>query len=103
MIEHKNYILKDKEVIEVNPDQWIEWMRLGFEKRLVARTDIGIRYSISTVFLTIDHNWSMWGPPILFETMVFTKEGNDEDMERYRTWDEAIAGHERMVDKWSIN
>lgn len=52
---------------------------------------------VSTVFLGLDHNWGPVGPPLLFETMVF---GSDLDGSqwRYATWDEAVAGHERVVD-----
>ena len=46
---------------------------------------------VSTVFLGINHNWGE-GPPILFETMIFGGE-HDEDRWRYATWDEAIVGH----------
>ena len=42
------------------------------------------------------------GPPLIFETMVFQAEGFDEqDMERYSTLEDAIAGHKRMVKKWT--
>lgn len=50
---------------------------------------------VSTVFLGLDHSFDE-GCPVLFETMVF--EGPDAGyMERYHTWDEAVAGHERIV------
>jgi hypothetical protein len=50
---------------------------------------------VSTVFLSLDHNWS-GGEPLLFETMIF---GGPYDtfMERYSTYDQAKAGHERIV------
>lgn len=51
---------------------------------------------ISTVFLGLDHNWGD-GPPVLFETMVFGGE-HDEWMDRYHTYDEALAGHKKVVD-----
>lgn len=64
--------------------------------RRVARDDIDdIR--ISTVFLSLDYNFSLDGPPLLFETMVFV--GDDSEYcERYPTWDAAAAGHKRIVD-----
>ena len=52
---------------------------------------------VSTVFLGLDHQ-HFDGPPLLFETMVFVGEHGDE-MERYSTWDEAVAGHDAMVAK----
>ena len=51
---------------------------------------------VSTVFLGLDH--SVYGPPQLFETMVFV--GHDSvGCERYATWTQAEAGHARWVVK----
>lgn len=54
---------------------------------------------ISTVFLGIDHNFGE-GEPILFETLIEGGPKNDH-MERYRTWDDAIAGHQRLLKELS--
>jgi hypothetical protein len=53
---------------------------------------------VSTVFLSMDHNWysSKDHTPILFETMIFGGE-YDQEMWRYSTYDEAKAGHDRIV------
>jgi hypothetical protein len=51
---------------------------------------------VSTVFLGLDHNFSMVGPPLLFETMVFGGPLNGE-CRRYATWVEAEAGHREVV------
>lgn len=51
---------------------------------------------VSTVFLGLDHGWG--DTPALFETMVFIN-GDGGDMERYATWEEAEAGHDRWVAK----
>lgn len=40
--------------------------------------------------------WRGFGPPILFETMVFGGPLNEEQV-RYVTWDEAERGHAEMV------
>ncbi len=55
---------------------------------------------ISTVFLGINHNFEP-GPPLVFETMVFAKDYPDIDeyMDRYSTWDDAVAGHEAIWQK----
>ena len=50
---------------------------------------------ISTVFLTLDHQHGD-GPPVLFETMIFGGE-HDQDCWRYVTWDEAEKGHAEAV------
>lgn len=52
---------------------------------------------ISTVFLGIDHGWGQ-KPPILFETMVFGLDGNDEYQTRCATWDEAEVMHEKAIE-----
>lgn len=52
--------------------------------------------SISTVWLGLNHAWS--GPPLIFETMVFGGEF-DGEQERYSTLEEAIKGHEAMIEK----
>lgn len=53
--------------------------------------------TVSTVFLGVDHNWSDVGPPVLFETMIFGGE-HDEYQQRYSSYADALAGHERAVD-----
>lgn len=69
----------------------------NMEVRRVARyeSDCGV---VSTVFLGLNHQFGD-GPPLVFETMIFPKEGNwqDEYMDRYTTWEEAEAGHEKAV------
>ena len=91
-----HYLLDaDHNVVEV-PDL-LTWARAmeTFERR-VAKTEISETVEVSTVFLGLDHNWRAYGPPILFETMVFGGEHN-EKMDRYATWDEALSGHAAMV------
>lgn len=72
----------------------------------VAETWIG-KVRISTVWLGINHNF-LWGPPMVFETMVFDHNqeyddhrGNrvapDIEMTRYTTLEAAQRGHEDMV------
>lgn len=80
----------------------------------VAVTEIG-PYTVSTVWLGLDHNYR-GGPPLIFETMVFTssawREENmrlpighpdreallDIDCQRYCTEDEAVTGHRQLVE-----
>ena len=49
------------------------------------------------VFLGLDHQYGE-GPPVLFETMVFGGE-LDQEQVRYHTWEEAAAGHAAMVER----
>lgn len=70
------------------------------ENRRVAYTQL-VNATISTVFLALDHSFGEDGPPILFETMVFGGE-LDQEQERYSTWAEAEQGHERWVQKVKV-
>lgn len=75
---------------------WALWFEnsVGDDRRRVACDELPDGRYVSTVFLGIDHNHSRSGPPILFETMVFDKEGNDNGEQwRYSTRAEALAGH----------
>jgi hypothetical protein len=79
-----------------------EWSVLTSEEKIVAKSWFG-EIQVSTVFLGMDH--SLGGSPILFETMIF---GGEEDgfQMRYRTWEEAVRGHEeacQLADKVSID
>lgn len=89
------YILKGKEIIPV--DDLIEWAK-WYEnpvKRVLDQTEVGKSF-VSTVFLGFNHSFSHEGPPVLFETMIF---GGSKDQEqwRYETYDEAMAGHAKIV------
>jgi hypothetical protein len=89
------FILDDQNNPVPCPDI-LEWGKFFQQKkrRRVARTKVG-DVLVSTVFLGLDHNWGD-GPPVLFETMVF--DGDlDQEINRYPTWDEAVKGHEEMV------
>lgn len=51
----------------------------GDPKRVIARTRISVS-EVSTVFLMVDHAWN--GPPLLWETAIFTGAHCCEVMER---------------------
>ena len=79
-----------------------EWGRFMADRdaRLVAFTPTeemnGVCY-VSTVFLGIDHSFGN-DTPVLWETLVFGGPC-DGDMERYTSREDALAGHEVMVQK----
>lgn len=73
---------------------WDRWSE-NVDNRQVAHTIIGA-VDILTLFLGVDYNVTTGGPPALFETCVHGGEF-DQEIDRYSTWDEAIAGHEHMV------
>lgn len=102
------YILKGKKPVPV--EDYIEWAKWWeTHDRAVAKTTIG-NMLISTVFLGVDHNFSMRGKPILFETMVFIygeshrQAPQDVYQRRFATWSGAERHHKRLVQKirWAI-
>jgi hypothetical protein len=97
MLRLKHYVLDGHEIKE-EPGllQWARWFKTA--DRHVAINKIN-NIKISTVFLGLDHSWlplSQKNKPVLFETMVFGGKLNG-DMNRYCTWEEAEAGHKKMV------
>jgi len=88
-------------------DQLTEWQRRedslarGEDVYRVGRTVIGDNVVVSTVFLGLDHQWHPDGPPMLFETMVFTADESEADWvpdtERWSTWEQAEDQHEATV------
>lgn len=90
-----NYILNGKEpVLEPDLMKFGKWFETA--DRVVKKTELP-DCEVSTVFLGIDHRHFSDGPPILFETMIFGGEHN-EYQERYSTWDEAEAGHQKAIE-----
>lgn len=88
------------------PITWDQWGALAADDdyRRVGLTEIG-PYTVSTVWLGLDHSFGR-GPPVIFETMVFTTSAwkadrTEEDHEllleidarRYSTLTEAMDGH----------
>ena len=71
------------------------WMKAN---QTTCRVDFFLceAYTISTVFLGLDHNHSGVGDPLLFETMIFLPDKTIGAIARYCTWAEAVAGHERI-------
>ena len=88
------YILKGKKAVACNCTEWAQCFRNA--NRKVAKDTIGDSV-ISTVFLGLDHSFG-YGPPLLFETLVFGGK-LDQEMDRYTTLEEAEKGHLAMVEK----
>ena len=96
MEDIRYYILLGQKIVPATESEW-RTMWGNPDARRVAKTEID-DILISTVFLGIDHNFIIKGPPILFETMVFG--GNlDEELVRYCTYEEAERGHKNMVQR----
>ena len=82
---------------------WSNWFE-NIENRRVKVSKAGHGFSVSTVFLGIDHGWNE-EEPLLFESMVFNDDIKmcddlklDYDYQkRYRTCEEAIEGHHEIL------
>lgn len=94
MDELTHWILDGHEPVAVDLFTWARWFEDA--ERHIDRTQVGDA-DVSTVFLGIDHNFAPSGPPVLFETMIFGGQHSDACW-RYTTWDQAAAGHHRIVD-----
>ena len=99
---HNHYILtEDLEIEEVSLLEWGDY--IGKSNRTIGKASLSNGASVSTVFLGIDHNFSIDGPPLLFETMVFgPDDGGEEGCWRYATVAEAITGHKNVVQKETL-
>lgn len=95
------YILGEdgKTPVECELMEWVNWFENANEKRRVARTELPDGGPVvSTVFLGLDYSFRS-GPPLIFETMAFGEDGDEEGCERTSTWDQAEAAHAAMVEK----
>lgn len=108
---HNCYILDDSGNVRKprTVTEFIDFTEGDFRKRIVRREDLGdkadwdrlggARVWISTVFLTMDHGFSVLQGenyrPVLWETMVFGLP--EEFMDRYTSREEALQGHERIA------
>jgi hypothetical protein len=80
-------------VLELDFLAWAAWFETA--DRHVDETHVhGIR--VSTIFLSLDHNFSGKGDPILFETCIFGGPLHCTTW-RYTTRAGAIRGHRRAV------
>lgn len=74
---------------EGNPIDGEQWSRLLTDERHIGDDHIGDAH-ISTIWIGLDH--SVFGPPLIFETMIFGGE-RDGYVWRYSTEREAREGH----------
>jgi hypothetical protein len=63
------------------------------DERLMIK---GREYHVSTVWLGLDHSFG-YGPPLIFETMIFPADGKFDELyqDRYTTMQQAREGHWR--------
>jgi hypothetical protein len=92
----KYYLNEDK---TYRPAELMEWAeQFEYMDRHVGNDMIEGKH-VSTVWLGIDHGF-MGGDPLVFETMVFSEHDpwTDIYMDRYSTWHEAVAGHQKAIE-----
>jgi hypothetical protein len=123
----RHYKLDDNhELVPCDLLTWAEWLETAGEKRVVGQQVVG-RFWVSTACLGLDHDFSAmhlireygggipvdFYRPLVFETMVFMAAISEIEMSsskkkmkyhepqgyqtRYRSWDDAKAGHEHAV------
>ena len=84
-------------------EQATAWAK-DFEKksRIIKQETLPNGIWVSTIWLGIDHSFG-GEKPLIFESMAFkTKDGGEElDIDRYSTIEEARVGHERIVKKYA--
>jgi hypothetical protein len=95
------YVEIDGQVVpEPDPVKFNTFMKDFDRNRRVALDQVG-EMSVSTVFLGLDHGYRE-KDPVLYETLV--RGPLPDQMDRYHTRAEALAGHERWVEwarqKW---
>lgn len=102
----RHYIIEDGKVRAGTFTEWVAMMECCH--RHVGDTKVGNRVRISTVFLGLDHSWSMDenAPPILFETLAFVADRykelqralSERTDRRYATLKQAQRGHALAVE-----
>lgn len=97
-----NYYDRNGEPITM--DEWVNLFTPDYKR--VAETTLPNGVYVSTVWLGLNHRYTDDGPPLIFETMAFENSdfGRDLRQDRYATEEEALKGHEEMVEwafKWS--
>lgn len=91
------YILNGHEVVPAKDVlEWGAWFETA--NRRVAYTEF-LNKRVFTSFLGTNHRYNGVGPPLIFETMVFTMDDYGEEYcERCSTWEEAEAQHQRAIE-----
>ena len=94
------WILIGQTPFEVDTREWAAWFETHHADRIIAQEDIPGHGWLSTVFLSLNHNWFETGLPVLFETMLFPNKDDLREMGqwRWRSYLEAQRGHEEIRD-----
>ena len=76
-----------------------QWQKINLDKKAVKQEYIDDVF-VSTVFLGLDHSfpWNEDKTPVLWETMIFGGEHDQNYQERYSSYEEALEGHQKAVE-----
>jgi hypothetical protein len=92
----------DRDGVEIDLQTWSRLLNSIYQRvALASIVDLSapeVAYDVSTVWLGMDHGFSDVGPPIIFETMIFGDGDLDSTCRRYATEEEALHGHQEMID-----
>ena len=106
------YILDENGDAQPEPDtfRWGRWFEhshesTGKDNRIVRRDKVG-DISVSTVFLGLDHAYTLDAhEPVLWETMIFGG-AHDQYQRRYTSRRDAVAGHMealKLIEAWALD
>lgn len=85
-------------VPETDPITWAHWRATNPDANRVALDEIDENTCVSTVFIGVNMNLRPDGPPLLFETAIFSKKFLPT-LYRCSTWSEAETQHKRVVEE----
>lgn len=88
-----------KEFTPCTPHEWEAYAQKKSLRRIGFKKDRRTGYSVSTVALPFNHKFT-YGDDQWFETIVFDQNRNEKEMRRYATYEEAIHGHEKLLQKY---
>ena len=87
------YVLFGREIVPCDVFTWVTWHQMT--NHTISRDSVG-EILVSTIFFGLNQRSQPNSPPLIFETMVFGGSFG-EYRERYETYSEAEAGHQRVL------
>jgi hypothetical protein len=86
------FILDGTNVVEApSLERWSAWF--FSTNREIARDEVSRGLVVATTFLGTSQRDRNEGPPLLFETRTFDRQGAEYYSAKFATWDEATQGH----------
>lgn len=93
----------DRDGQPINVFQWAKLMEKDAYRQVARTQDMKLHgRRVSTVWMGLDHQFGD-GPPLIFESMVFNKEGESIDCRRSSTLEAAKDDHAELCAKWELS